>query len=51
MTSGVFRTVPHRLAEYRRGDALGGPFEQRAGEAAADAVAHEDEFADAQMGP
>ena len=43
------RPVPDALAEYRGGDAPGRAFEQLAGKAAADAVAHIEELADAEM--
>ena len=41
--------MPDALAEYRGGDAAGRAFEQLAGKAAADAVAHIEELADAEM--
>jgi hypothetical protein len=41
--------MPDGLAEHRGDDAVGRPLQQLAGEAAADAVAHIKEFADAEM--
>ena len=46
---GVIRAVPDRLAEHGGEDALGGPLDQFEGKTATDAVAHEEEFADAEM--
>ena len=41
--------MPDGLAEHRGDDAIGRPLQQLAGKAAADAVAHVKEFADAEM--
>ena len=41
--------MPDRLAQHARDDALRSPLHQLQGERAADAVAHEEELADAQM--
>ena len=45
----VFRPIPDGLVEHRRDDAVGRTLQELAGKAAADAVAHEKEFADAEM--
>ena len=45
----VFGPMAHGLAEHGGHDALRRPLQQLAGEAAADAVAHEEEFADPEM--
>jgi hypothetical protein len=45
----VFRPVPDALAKHRGGDPLGRPFEELAGKTAADAVAHIEELADAEV--
>src|SRR5215472_10948376 len=46
---GVFRPVPDALVEHRRDDAVRRPLQQLPGEAAANAVAHVEEFADPEM--
>jgi hypothetical protein len=45
----VFGPMANGLAEHGGHDALRRPLQQLAGEAAADAVAHEEEFADPEM--
>ena len=45
----IFRPMPDRLAKHRGNDAIWRPLQQLPGEAAADAVAHIKEFADAEM--
>ena len=47
--AGLFRPVPDGLVENRGGDPVRRPLQQLAGKAAADAVAHEEELADAEM--
>ena len=49
MTSGSSGRSPDGLAEHGGDDALRRPLQQLAGEAAADAVAHVEELADAEM--
>src|SRR5262245_10332351 len=45
----VFGPIAYGLAEHRGNDALRRSLQQLAGEAAADAVAHEEEFPDPEM--
>ncbi len=49
MTPGSSGLIADGLAEHGGHDALGRALQQLAGEAAADAVAHEEEFADPEM--